>query len=348
MGRAVIACLNCSLARLSQQFELHWSIATTGKLRARFSAPRGAAGMKVEKIKEEISEQVGLAPGIKLESPIKKELCQPGEDSVQPVKRRRLRRHDMHVGQNVAAACGKIETKEEGGDLHNFWLQVKQEVKEKAQSMDEESLMEGCFTKDAGVCKIEAGMAVKEEHAERSHQAGHEWQPKLRLHERDRECLFATLFTVNRVVGHQTASKKLRIIENMQSRLPNFGTYAVCHALMSTFADASMLSLHQVGSEVVAPITVKAEPQAGGSVSKLEKVKMEPARLPEASTAGVVKVEPGSSAEARPQRTDPADGKPAPPEFEEQVALWARQCAEFRKRATWMPTRPGISRRSSV
>ncbi|CAJ1409463.1 unnamed protein product [Effrenium voratum] len=209
----------------------------------------GTAGMKVEKIKEENAEQVGDVPGIKLESPIKKELRQPGEDSVQPVKRPRLRRHDMQVGQNVADACGKIGMKEEGLDLHSFWLQVKQEVKEEAQSMD----------------KIEAGMVVKEEHAESS---------------------------------------------------------------------------HQVASEAVAPITVKAEPQAGGSVSKLEKVKMEPARLPEASTAGVVKVEPGSSAEARPQRTDPADGKPAPPEFEEQVALWARQCAEFRKRATWMPTRP--------
>ena len=117
---------------------------------------------------------------------------------------------------------------------------------------------------------------------------------------------------------------------------------------MSTFAaaDTAVLALNQVGSEAIVPTTstgstVKAEPQAGGSVTKLEKMKVELGSLPDASTAGVVKVEPGSSAEARPQRTDLADGKPAPPQFEEQVALFARQCAGFRKRATWMPTRPG-------
>ena len=133
--------------------------------------------MKVEKIKEENAEQVGDAPGIKLESPIKKELRQPGEDSVQPVKRPRLRRRGLPVGQNVADAFGKIGMKEEGLDLHSFWLQVKQEVKEEAQSMD----------------KIEAGMVVKEEHAESSHQAGHEcWQPKLR--DRSRERLLSTLY----------------------------------------------------------------------------------------------------------------------------------------------------------
>ena len=123
---------------------------------------------------EESSKQVGHAPGIELEYPIKKELCQPGQDSVQPVKRRRLRRRDMQVGgRNV----------EKGLDLHSL-LKVKQEVKEEAQSMDEDILKGGGFRKeeaDAGVCKIETGTAVKVEHAESSHQAGHEcWQPKLR------------------------------------------------------------------------------------------------------------------------------------------------------------------------
>ncbi|CAJ1457804.1 unnamed protein product [Effrenium voratum] len=159
----------------------------------------------------------------------------------------------MQVGENVADSR-KIGIKEEGLDLHSFWLKVKQEVKEEAQSMDEDILKGGGFTKeeDAGVCKIETGTAVKVEHAESSHQ------------------------------------------------VPTTAT----------------------GS-------VKVEPQAGGSLTKLEKV--EP---------GVVKGEPGSSAETGPQWARPGDGKPALPEFEEQVSLWARQCAKFRKRATWMPTRP--------
>ena len=121
---------------------------------------------------------------------------------------------------------------------------------------------------------------------------------------------------------------------------------------MSTFAAADiaeMLSLNQVGSEAIVPTTatassVKVKPQAGGSTSKLEKVKVEPGSVPDPSTAGVVKA-PGSSAETGPQWAHP-DGKPAPPEFEEQLALWARQCSEFRRRATWMPTRPAISRKS--
>ena len=200
---AVIACLNllCPHAcvtlscRGPQHFELHWSIATTGKLCARFFAPRGRrTGMKIEKVKEESAEQAGHMPSIKLESPIKKELCQPGQDCVQPVKRRRLRRHDMQVGENVADSR-KIGIKEEGLDLHSFWLKVKQEVKEEAQSMDEDILKGGVFTKqeDVGVCKIETGTAVKVEHAESSHQAGHEcWQPKLR--DRSRECLLSTLY----------------------------------------------------------------------------------------------------------------------------------------------------------
>ena len=140
--------------------------------------------MKVEKMKEEkVAEQV-------LEYPIKTELCQPGQDSIQPVKRRRLRRHDLQVGRNVADASGKIHMKKDVLDWHSFWLKVKHEVKEQVRSMDDESLKRGGFTKeeDAGACKVETGTAVKAEHAESSHQAGHEsWQPKLH------ECLLCLL-----------------------------------------------------------------------------------------------------------------------------------------------------------
>ena len=124
-----------------------------------------------------------------LDYPMKKEDCQPGQDSIQPVKCRRLRRHDIQVGENVADS-EKMDIKKESLDWHSFWLKVKQEVKEEVQSMDDERLKESGFTKeeDAGVCKVEAGTAVKLEHAESSHQAGHEcWQPKLH------ECLLCLL-----------------------------------------------------------------------------------------------------------------------------------------------------------
>lgn len=90
--------------------------------------------MKVEKIK---AENVSG----KLELPIKQEQCQPGRDSVQPLKRRRLRRHDAHVGE----ACGKSDTKQERLALHSFWLKLKQEVKEEAQSMNAKHMKEGGF-----------------------------------------------------------------------------------------------------------------------------------------------------------------------------------------------------------
>ncbi|CAJ1409465.1 unnamed protein product [Effrenium voratum] len=196
---------------------------------------------------------------------MKKEDCQPGQDSIQPVKCRRLRRHDIQVGENVADS-EKMDIKKESLDWHSFWLKVKHEVKEQVSSMDDESLKRGGFTKeeDAGVCKIEAGTAVKVEHAESSHQAGSE-------------------------------------------------------AIVPTSSSG----------------TVNIEIQTGRSTTKQEEQKVETGRPPDASN-GVVKVEPSSEA----TESRPADGKLATAKFEEQVALWARQCAGFRKRATWMPTRP--------
>ncbi|CAJ1409464.1 unnamed protein product [Effrenium voratum] len=219
--------------------------------------------MKVEKMKEEkVAEQV-------LEYPIKTELCQPGQDSIQPVKRRRLRRHDTQVGRNVADASGKIHTKKDVLDWHSFWLKVKHELKEQVRSMDDESLKRGGFTKeeDAGVCKVETGTAVKAEHAESSHQAG-----------------------------------------------------------SAAIAPTSSSGAAEIGLRAGESTT---------STTRLEEQKVEPGSPPDAST-GVVKVEPSSE----PTDSRSADGKLAAAEFEEQVALWARQCAGFRKRATWMPTRP--------
>ncbi|CAJ1409460.1 unnamed protein product [Effrenium voratum] len=94
------------------------------KLRSLLRHLGGAAGMKLEEMKEERATVRHAAD----RSPIKKEQSRsPGQDSLQPVKRRRLRRHDMQ-GQNVGEAC----IKSEGLDWHSFWQKVKQEVRTEA------------------------------------------------------------------------------------------------------------------------------------------------------------------------------------------------------------------------
>ena len=126
---------------------------------------------------EEMNEERATVRHAADRSPIKKEQSRsPGQDSLQPVKRRRLRRHDMQ-GQNVGEAC----IKSEGLDWHSFWQKVKQEVKEEERSMDAESMKGAKGETGAGFCKAESGRAAKVEHAESGHQAGHDCQPKLQM-----------------------------------------------------------------------------------------------------------------------------------------------------------------------
>ena len=154
------------------------------------------------------------------------------------------------------------------------------------------------------------------------------------------------LFVASIVFVYRPVLKKLRNLGQCQAdcTIPiYFETILSCilgcqYLLLQTCG--AMLSLNQAGSAAIAPTsssgsTVEIEIRAGESTTsttRLDKEKVEPGSPPDAST-GVVKVEPTDSRSA--------DGKLAAAEFEEQVALWARQCAGFRKRATWMPTRPG-------
>ena len=157
------------------------------------------------------------------------------------------------------------------------------------------------------------------------------------------------LFVASIVFVYQPVLKKLRNLGQCQAdcRFPHFETILRCMLLailgcqyLPLQTCGAMLSVNQAGSEAIVATsssgTVNIEIQTGRSTTEQEEQKVETGRPPDASN-GVVKVEPSSEA------TDsrPADGKLATAKFEEQVALWARQCAGFRKRATWMPTRPG-------
>ncbi|CAJ1417442.1 unnamed protein product [Effrenium voratum] len=99
--------------------------------RSIFSSGHGSiatTGMKGQIKKDPADEEVGRIPNIKVELPTQESGCS------QPVKRRRLQRHDVQVSQSMGAICKKEENKEAGLDLHNLWLKIKMEVKEEVKT----------------------------------------------------------------------------------------------------------------------------------------------------------------------------------------------------------------------
>ncbi|CAJ1417441.1 unnamed protein product [Effrenium voratum] len=119
----------------------HWSIATTGTRASRTEsllppacacepARQASASMKGLINKKRANEEVGRTRDIKVELPTQE------SGYSQPVKRRRLWRHDVQVSQSMGAICKKEENKEAGLDLHNLWLKIKMEVKEEIEAMD--------------------------------------------------------------------------------------------------------------------------------------------------------------------------------------------------------------------
>ncbi|CAJ1409454.1 unnamed protein product [Effrenium voratum] len=94
--------------------------------------------MQVEIKKAHTNKEDGRTAGIKFELPTQESGCQP-------VKRRRLQRHD--ASQSLGDIC-----KDEGREGDNFWLKVKMQVKEEVEAMDTERKVktESSFSTTAG------------------------------------------------------------------------------------------------------------------------------------------------------------------------------------------------------